>query len=113
MTLRADQIAAFEREGYLVVDGVFSDADLQPVIDEIEAEIGRRARELVAAGELTRAYDEEGFETRLSRITAETETLYWSICSGQLAGPGLFGLLTHSRLLDLAEAIVGPEIVAS
>jgi len=108
-----EQIDPFHREGYLVIHDLFADRDLQPVIDEVAAEIDRRARELVASGELSRDYGEEGFLTRLSRITAETETLYWSICSGQLAGPGLFGLITHPGLLDLAEALVGPEIVAS
>ena len=108
-----EQIDTFHREGYLVIHDLFADRDLQPVIDEVAAEIDRRARELVASGELSRDYGEEGFLTRLSRITAETETLYWSICSGQLAGPGLFGLITHPGLLDLAEALVGPEIVAS
>jgi phytanoyl-CoA hydroxylase len=113
MKLHPDQLAQFDREGYLVVEDLFSEADLQPVIDEISAEIDRRARELVAAGELSRAYEEEGFETRLARITAETEKLYWSICSGQLAGPGLFGLIVHPGLLDLAEALLGPELIAS
>lgn len=111
--MTSEQIETFHREGYLVVEELFDDADLAPVIAEIEAEIDERARELVAAGELSRDYADEGFLTRLSRITAESETLYWSICSGQLAGPGLFGLITNPKLLDVAEAIVGPEIVAS
>jgi hypothetical protein len=113
MELHPDQIDAFHREGYLVVEDLFTDADLQPVIDEIADEIDRRARELVASGDLRCAYAEEGFEMRLTRITAESEKLYWGICSGQLAGPGLFRLLTHPGLLDLAECLVGPEIIAS
>jgi hypothetical protein len=113
MRLEPHQIDAFHREGYLVVEQLFTEADLQPVIDEITAEIDGRARELVASGDLRHAYAEEGFETRLTRITAESEKLYWGICSGQLAGPGLFGLLTHPGLLDLVECLVGPEIIAS
>jgi ectoine hydroxylase-related dioxygenase (phytanoyl-CoA dioxygenase family) len=113
MKLSTAQIAEFHREGYLVVEDLFADADLRPVIDEIEAEIDRRARGLVASGDLSRAYEEEGFETRLSRITAETEKLYWSISSGKLAGHGIFSLLTNPKLVDLAESLVGPEIIAS
>jgi phytanoyl-CoA hydroxylase len=45
MALDGQQIAQFHREGYLALAGVFSDADLQPVIDEITDEIDRRARE--------------------------------------------------------------------
>jgi hypothetical protein len=113
MKLNAEQIAEFHREGYRVVEELFTDADLQPVIDEITEEIDRRARALVASGDLSRPYEEERFETRLTRITAETEKLYWSIASGQLSGPGIFGLLTNPRLVDLAESLVGPEIIAS
>jgi phytanoyl-CoA hydroxylase len=113
MTLNADQIAQFHNEGYLVVDDLFHDADLQPVIDELAEEVDRRARELVAAGELSRDYADEGFETRLTRITAETHQLYWSIASGRLAGAAIFGLLANPKLVDLAESLVGPEIIAS
>jgi phytanoyl-CoA hydroxylase len=113
MKLTPEQIAEFHREGYLVVEDLFAADDLQPVIDEINDEIDRRARELVAAGELSRLYAEEGFETRLTRITAETEKLYWSINSGQLSGPAIFRLLTNPKLLDLVESLLGPEIIAS
>jgi ectoine hydroxylase-related dioxygenase (phytanoyl-CoA dioxygenase family) len=113
MRLDSDQIATFHREGYLVIEKLLTDRDLQPVIDEINEEIDRRARDLVAAGELSRPYEEESFETRLTRITAETEKVYWSICNGQLAGPGVFSLLTNPKVVDVAESLVGPEIIAS
>src|SRR5271166_2980731 len=113
MPLSAPQIAEFHREGYLVVKDVFTRDDLQPVIDEICQAVDRRATKLVEEGVLSRTYAEEGFETRLTRITAETERLYWSISSGKLAGRGIFSLLTNPKLLDLATSLVGPEIVAS
>ena len=52
-----DEIAFFHREGYVVIDGVIPSQELQPVIDEIGAEIYVRARALVAAGKLSRPYD--------------------------------------------------------
>ena len=111
--LHADQLAQFERDGYLIVPNLFTDADLQPVIDEISGEVDGRARELVAAGELSRAYEEEGFETRLAHISRETDKVALSIWDGTLAGPAIFGLLTHPRLLDVAEQMCGPELIAS
>lgn len=113
MSLSPLQVAKFHADGYVVLEDVLTPADLQPVIDEINAAVDAGARRLHAGGELSRLYDEEGFETRLTRITAETERLYWSICSGQLCGPGIFGLLTHPRLLDLAESLLGEELIAS
>ena len=111
--LTAAQVATFHREGYLVVENLFTDADLQPMIDQLNAEIDVRARALVEAGDLSRTYEEEGFETRLARISAETEKLYFAIDSGRLAWPGIFDVLTNPKLVDVAESLVGPEIIAS
>jgi phytanoyl-CoA hydroxylase len=113
MRLTKQQVAEFHREGYLMVEGVFGPADLQPVADEITRAIDRRAARLVEEGVLRDSYAGEPFETRLTRITAETERVYWAIASGNLHGLGVFKLLTNPRLLDLAESLVGPEIIAS
>lgn len=111
--LSTAQLAAFHREGFLVVDPFFSDADLQPVIDEVSMEVDIRARAMVADGKLSRAYEEEGFESRMAKICAETRVIQRSITNGQLSGPAFFHLITHPRLLDLAEQVCGPELIAS
>jgi hypothetical protein len=113
MRLTEAQIAEFHREGYLVLDGLFHDQDLQPVRDEITRAIDRKAAQLVEEGALSRGYEQEPFETGLTRITAETEAVYHSLVSGKLHGLGVFKLLTNPKLLDLVECLVGPEIIAS
>ncbi|MBI3972117.1 MAG: phytanoyl-CoA dioxygenase family protein [Chloroflexi bacterium] len=113
MRLAETQTAEFHREGYLVVEEVFGPEDLQPVRHEITRAIDRNAAQLVEAGELSRTYAEEPFDTRLTRITAETDKVYWSLASGKLHGTGIFKLLTNPKLLDLVETLVGPEIIAS
>jgi phytanoyl-CoA hydroxylase len=113
MRLTQAQIKEFHAEGFLVVENLFAEEDLQPVIDEINVEIDRLARELVASGELSRTYGEEGFLTRLTRIQAETDKVYFGIASGRLSGPGIFSSLTNPKLLDLVESLVGPEIIAT
>lgn len=111
--LSSGQLRQFDREGYLVVENVFTADDLQPVIDEITAVIDERARALVACGALSRDYREEPFETRLARINGETDKLAGSIWDGGLHGPGMFNLIRHRRLLDIAEQMCGPELIAS
>ena len=111
--LTTEQLEQFDREGFVVVEGVFEDADLQPVIDEITEAVEVRARELVAAGELSRTYEEYGFETRLAYISQETDKLARSIWDGTLAGPAFFGLISNPKLLDVAEQLCGPELIAS
>jgi hypothetical protein len=107
------QIQRFHDEGYLVVEDLFSNADLQPMVDQLQNEIDGRARQLVGAGELSRSFEEESFETRLHSITRETDKIYWALDSGKLSGPGIFSVLTNPKLLDVAASLVGPEIIAS
>lgn len=106
-------VAAFERDGFLVVDDLFPLPDLAPVVAELTEELDRRAAELVAAGTLSRDYAEHGFEQRLAYISRETDQLARAIWNGILDGPAIFGLLTHPRLLNLAESLCGEELVAS
>ena len=114
MPLSADQIGFFHDQGYLLVEGLIPPGDLQPVIAELDREIDWRARRLVAKGELSRPYEECGFETRLARISAETDKIAVSIWNGILHGPAIFDLISHPRLVDVAEQLCGSaEIVAS
>jgi ectoine hydroxylase-related dioxygenase (phytanoyl-CoA dioxygenase family) len=111
--LTEERMKEFQRLGYLVVDDVFDDDALQPVIDEITREIDRRARDLVERGELSRTYESEDFEHRLAKISAETDRVALAIWNGSLAGPAFFDLIRNPKLLDLAEQFCGPEIIAS
>jgi ectoine hydroxylase-related dioxygenase (phytanoyl-CoA dioxygenase family) len=107
------QTAFFEEEGYLVVDNLFTPEELLPVIAEIDAEVNRQAEALVAAGALSRTYVEYGFERQLAKISEETDTIARSIWNGALAGPALFDLIRHPKLLDIAEQFCGSELIAS
>jgi phytanoyl-CoA hydroxylase len=111
--MTADEIAFFRREGYVTLEGVIPPAELQPVIDEITVEIGARARALVAAGKLSRAYEEEGFETRLACISRETDAIALAIWNGFLHGPAIFHLICNPNFVNIAEQLVGEEIIAS
>ena len=111
--LLPNEMEFFHREGYLVVDRLFSDQDLAAVIDEIASEIDRRASDAFAVGELSSTFQQLAFEQRLTAITHETDQVIRGISSGALSGPSLFGLITHPRLLDVAESLCGPELIAS
>ncbi len=112
-SLTPEQVDIFHNEGYLLIDQVFTEDDFQPAIDEINTEVDRRATILVERGELSRTYVEEGFERQLARISQENDKVTVSIWHKVLHGLGIFHLLSHPRLLDLVEALCGPEIIAS
>lgn len=107
------QLDFFHREGYLIAEDVFTEADLRPVIAEVTEAIDERAWQLVASGALSRTYEELPFETRLAEISRETDKVALSIWNGTLSGPAFFGLITTPRLLDVAEQLCGPELIAS
>ncbi len=107
------QMQHFEDEGYLVVENLFTDEDLQPVIDEISAALDERCRAAVAAGKLSRTYEEYDFEHRLTYINDENAEIAKSIWDIRLVLPSFFGLMTNPKLLDVAEQICGPELIAS
>ena len=113
LTLDAEQLKFFEREGYLVVPDAFDSVDLEPAITEITSVIHERSTQAVARGDLSQTYAHEPFETRLWKIHQEYEDIYWSLLGRTLEAHGIFPLIANGALLDLAEAIVGPEIIAS
>ncbi len=103
----------FMEEGYLVLEDILQPKDLQAVIDEITTEIDIRAKKLVERGELSETFSHEPFETRLASISRETAKIAVSIWNGILHGPAIFHLITNPKLVDVAEAFCGKEVIAS
>ena len=111
--LTADQIEFFQQEGFLVLERLLSDDDLQPAIDDINRAIESKVAELLAAGDLSQDYAEYDFEHRLAEISRETDQVALSLWNGVLHGPGFFALITNPKLLDVAESLCGEELIAS
>ncbi len=111
--LNSQQVEFFHREGYLVLDDLFLDEDLQPAIDDINQAIDAKVAELLRLGELSRSYAEYDFEHRLAEISRETDKVALSLWSGILHGPGFFRLIVNPKLLDVAESLCGEELIAS
>ena len=109
----ASQREEFARDGYLLLEGWLTAADLAPLIDEYNRYIDHRARELVVDGHLSHPYVDEPFSHRLAAITGETGLLYPELDIMHLRGEATFQFLRHPKLLDLAESFIGPEIICS
>lgn len=120
------QLKQFEDEGYLVVDGVVDQTrDLGPVFDEYATLLDEIAAILVQQGEVGSPYTELPFKDRLIRLCEESGRNFHrhfdcSLFLGDLRpdapmylGPALFRLITHPRLLDIVESVVGPEIYSN
>lgn len=85
------QIAEFRRDGYLVVESLLDWAtDLVPVLEEVSAVCDT-----------------------LSGNGKNIDEIVEAIWDGKLHGPAFFDLITNPKLLDVAESLVGPEVIAS
>jgi ectoine hydroxylase-related dioxygenase (phytanoyl-CoA dioxygenase family) len=100
----------FEKNGYVVARGVLERADLQPVIDELSAFLDRKARDLHAAGRVTDLCADQDFEHRVVALYRQDRSILDGMDIMHLRGPAMFAFLHNERLLDLAEALLGPEI---
>jgi phytanoyl-CoA hydroxylase len=118
--LTAAQRQQFFDEGYVMVPGLIPPEDFALLREEINSLVDAAADRLFAEGRITERRENEGFETRLTRLLADHPELKWEYLraiegkgGGGHAGRAMFDLITHPRLLDAMESLVGPEIVGS
>ena len=108
--LTTEQKRQYDEQGYVFLRGLFSPQELRPLIQEIEAKVDAVARDYHANGRLKSLYAADGFKTRLIRMVEDCDKVYGEIPGGQFIGPALFGILSHSKLVDIAENVVGHEV---
>lgn len=113
MGLTASQVNMFREDGVLVAEDVLTDDDLKPVIAEYAAWITRRANELAAEGKLTELWPDAPFERRLGLLYAQAPEIASGLDIMYVRGPATFAFLRNERLLEVVEALIGPEITCS
>ncbi len=111
MALTPEQQATFREEGVVVVPRLFEEADLAPLEEELSDWVDGRARELLADGRISDAFEDAPFETRYGKIFEQCPQAGLALDIVFLRGPALFEFLCNERLLDAVESLVGPEIL--
>lgn len=119
--LTPEQVRHFHDEGYVIVPDVFDPADLEPLREEMEREIDRKARALQAEGKLTNLHADLDFEHRLTEIRRDSQENGEAIMrhleghrGGGFHAPEMFDVISHPQLLAAAGDLLGSEeIVAS
>lgn len=110
MKLSLDQIIEFQTNGVLVVENVFSNEELAPVIAEVEAEVDRRASALKAEGKIKDLYENESFEKRYAFLFNQSPDVGNLFDIKYYRGRAVFEFLRSPNLLDIAECLLGREI---
>jgi ectoine hydroxylase-related dioxygenase (phytanoyl-CoA dioxygenase family) len=117
--MRSAHAQQFSEEGYVVVPDVFSPEALEPLRREFAEIVDATTRQLAAEGAVRNLHEGATLEKRLSSLLQdhpETLSTYLRAIGGppELGGRGkaLFEIISHPRLLDCLEPVLGSEIVA-
>jgi phytanoyl-CoA hydroxylase len=115
-----------EHDSYVIVDDIFDPGvDFAPLYDQWNSVLDGLVRSFTAKGLMTSRFAELPFEQRLLAVTEESGqgvSAYFDISLPQrnvrqdtpiCATPAMFRLLTHERLLDVVEELIGPEITSN
>ncbi len=68
MRLRDEQRSSFETNGFLAIDHLLDDEDLQPLEEEYDRLLDRVARQLHLAGKIPSTYEGVAFGERFSHV---------------------------------------------
>ena len=108
--LTREQIETFHTEGYLHVKDALRPEDLDPVQEELERIVDDAAKRLFAEGKIDSDYAELPFEKRLIPLAKVDGSVAFAMNFPSNLGRAIFEFLHNDRLLDLVEALIGPEI---
>lgn len=123
--LTSEEVRKFLNDGFFIVRDLLPPAAIQPFIDELILKVDVAAKAAVEKGVLDPAdtFDDAPFETRLGLIckACSERNWVWKHFFGEASiydeiqkprSNGMFTLRTWPSLLDLVEAVIGPEIFA-
>ena len=113
MKLTDEQIEEFRTNGVLIVKNALPESELDPVIDELEAWVDKRASELHAAGKLQQLYPDASFDTRFGLLYNQCKEVGNGLDISTSRGQAMFEFLHNKNLLDTVESLVGPEITCN
>ena len=125
--LTVEQLDRFHEDGFLVVEDVLTEADLEGIEAEYREIVDRVSAELVEQGKI-RPLAGTTFSEKYIEAMQQLDDMYdlyqhldislplldeLDSSHTMNAGREVFGLLTNRRLLDIVESVIGPEIYSN
>ena len=106
------KVEAYHNDGYLLLPGLFTEADMQPVRLAIEDEVDRLADRFYREGKVSSRFADEPSNRRLVLLCEEAResVRIWELRTRAAVTPELYQLVRHPALLDLLTALLGPEV---
>jgi phytanoyl-CoA hydroxylase len=113
MVLTREQLEAYERDGFVVMENLLTPDDTKGIIAEYEGVINERAKKLKAEGKISDTFEGEPFQTRFIKLAGVAPDITRNMDIMQVRGPEMFKFLHNPKLLDIMETFFGPEILCS
>ena len=105
-------VEGYRSDGYLLLPGMFGEADLEPVRLAIEDEVDRLADRFYREGKVSSRFADQPFNRRLVLLceSAGEEVRIWELRTRASVIPELYQFVRHPRMLDLMTALLGSEV---
>ncbi|AZN38313.1 phytanoyl-CoA dioxygenase family protein [Paenibacillus albus] len=114
-SLSDEQLLQYNRDGYLVLEDLLNDADMEPPRQAMMDEVSAIADALFEKGLITDKMEGEPLKYRLAKLfdgLTDQHFLQFGR-SWRNRTPGYFHLLSNPKIIDAVESFIGAEIFAS
>ena len=102
-------VERYRRDGYVVVEDIINDSDLDPMRDFLASKVDGYASEQHARGDLASLYPDEPFARRFAAICEEQGISPRDWPFGTF-GPEFYGLYTNPGILRIVGLLLGGEV---
>lgn len=114
-SLTQAQLQQYDHQGYIVLEDLLNDSDMQPAREAMLQKVDIMADDLFAAGLISDRLENEPFETRLARLfenLTDADFLKWGR-GWRDRFSGYYHLMCNSKILDAVESLIGGEIFSN
>ncbi|HEY8665674.1 MAG TPA: phytanoyl-CoA dioxygenase family protein [Tepidisphaeraceae bacterium] len=108
--LTDQQLKQYHDDGFLILPKFFAREELQPVMNWVDTLVDDLANRLFKAGKIKDKHERAGFYERLTLLDRDFPGAAVLIHINGVLGEPLANLWSTSRLLDIIQQILGPDI---
>lgn len=114
-SLTPEQVAEYDREGFVVLENLLDDEDLAPCREAMNQRVQIIAENLYRDGLIRDKLEDVPFKYRLARLFAglSEEDFLKHGRSWRDRFPGYYRLMSNPKILDAVASLIGPEIFAN
>lgn len=110
--LTAEEVEAYERDGFLIRRGVIDTDTLASIKAVFEDAVDRLADSWVEAGVLSDPAKDASFDQRWNILRSQLPAMFATAWRRILVSPAVYELWQHPALLETAHALVGQDLIA-